>query len=88
MSGKKVRAVEGPILAQPTVAASELSGPAQDAEWLTWSLEEAAGILGISLSAAYNYAKDGTLPTIRFGAGRSGRILVPKAALDRLLALA
>jgi excisionase family DNA binding protein len=52
---------------------------------LTWSLEEAAKLLGISRSCAYAYAQDGTLPTIRLG---NSRLLVPKTALDRLLASA
>jgi excisionase family DNA binding protein len=37
--------------------------------------------LGLSRNTAYARATDGTLPTIRFGR----RLLVPKAALDRLL---
>jgi excisionase family DNA binding protein len=48
----------------------------------TLSVEEAGKILGISRGAAYQYAKEGSLPTIRLG----NRLLVPKAALERLLA--
>jgi excisionase family DNA binding protein len=48
----------------------------------THSIEEAAEILGISRTSAYQAAKTGTLPTIRIG----GRILVPTGALERLLA--
>jgi excisionase family DNA binding protein len=48
----------------------------------TLSVEEAGKVLGISRGAAYQYAKDGSLPTIRLGS----RLLVPKAALERLLA--
>jgi excisionase family DNA binding protein len=47
----------------------------------TYSIPEAGKILGISRGAAYDAAKDGTLPTIRVG----GRILVLKAVLDRML---
>jgi excisionase family DNA binding protein len=47
----------------------------------TLSVEEAGRILGISRTSAYAYAKDGSLPTIRLG----GHLLVPKAALDKLL---
>ena len=52
-----------------------------DSECRTVSVEDAAGILGISRAAAYVYAKDGKLPVIRLGS----RVLVPKAALDKLL---
>jgi excisionase family DNA binding protein len=47
----------------------------------TVSVEEAGRILGISRGAAYTHARDGSLPTIRLGK----RLLVPKAALDKLL---
>jgi excisionase family DNA binding protein len=52
-----------------------------DLERQTLSVEEAGRILGISRGAAYAYAKDGSLPTIRLGS----RLLVPKAALDKML---
>jgi excisionase family DNA binding protein len=48
----------------------------------TYTIEEAAKILRIGRSSAYSAAERGELPTIRLGK----RILVPKAALDRLLA--
>ena len=51
-------------------------------ERLTVNIEEAAAILGISRNGAYSAAREGTLPTIRIGK----RLLVPKGALDRLLA--
>jgi excisionase family DNA binding protein len=47
----------------------------------TYSIPEAGKMLGISRGAAYDAARDGSLPTIKIG----GRILVPKAALDRML---
>jgi excisionase family DNA binding protein len=50
----------------------------------TRSVEEAAQILGISRASAYAYAKSGDLPTIRMG----NRLLVPEAALEKLLASA
>jgi excisionase family DNA binding protein len=53
----------------------------RDARCLTVSVEEAGRILGISRGAAYTYARDGSIPTIRLGK----RLLVPKAALDKLL---
>jgi excisionase family DNA binding protein len=51
-------------------------------EPLTVSVEKAAKLLGISRASAYTYAKAGVLPSVRLGT----RLLVPKAALDRLLA--
>ena len=47
----------------------------------TYSIPEAAQELGIGRSAAYEAAKTGEIPTIRIG----NRILVPIAALDRML---
>ena len=47
----------------------------------TFTVEEAGRILGISRGAAYARAEDGSIPTIRLGK----RLLVPKAALDKLL---
>jgi excisionase family DNA binding protein len=38
--------------------------------------------LGISRGAAYTHARDGSIPTIKLGK----RLLVPKAALEKLLA--
>jgi excisionase family DNA binding protein len=54
-----------------------------DSHCLTVSVETAARILGISRGAAYAHARDGSLPTIKLGK----RLLVPKAALDKLLAV-
>jgi excisionase family DNA binding protein len=53
-----------------------------DSERRTVSVEEAGRILGISRGSAYGLAKSGELPTIRLGK----RVLVPKAALERMLA--
>jgi len=47
----------------------------------TLKIVEAAKVLGISRNAAYAAAKNGELPTVRIGR----RLLVPKAALERLL---
>jgi excisionase family DNA binding protein len=44
----------------------------------TYTIEEAAKILGICRAVAY---RKGVLPTVRI----AGRRLVPKAALDRML---
>jgi excisionase family DNA binding protein len=50
-------------------------------EPLTLTIQEAARALGITRNTAYAAARDGDLPTIRI----RNRILVPKAALERLL---
>ncbi len=50
----------------------------------TYSIPEIAKELGIGRSAAYEAARTGEIPTIRIGK----RILVPVAALERMLAQA
>jgi excisionase family DNA binding protein len=50
-------------------------------ERLTLTVEEAARLLGISRAFAYEAVNAGSIPSIRIGR----RILVPKAALERLL---
>ena len=47
----------------------------------TYSIAEAGEILGIGKNQIYNAAHRNEIPTIRIG----GRLLVPKAALDRML---
>lgn len=47
----------------------------------TVSIEEAATFLGVSRWLAYELVKRGELPTVRLGR----RVLVPRAALDRML---
>ena len=54
-----------------------------DAERRTFTVPEAARLLGIGRSAAYDAARRGELPTLRIGR----RILVPRAALEQLLSL-
>jgi excisionase family DNA binding protein len=48
---------------------------------LTWTVTEAAKLLGISLTTAYEAARRGELPVRVIGR----RMLVPRAALLRLL---
>ncbi len=55
--------------------------PASAPERLTMTVEEAARLLGIGRTAAYQAVGNGDLPSVRIG----GRILIPKAALDRWL---
>lgn len=50
-------------------------------ETLTVSIPEAARMLGVSKNLAYAAAARGEIPTIKVG----HRVLVPRAALDRLL---
>jgi excisionase family DNA binding protein len=47
----------------------------------TTSVEEAGRRLGVSRNSAYEAARSGELPVIKIGR----RLLVPTAALDRLL---
>jgi len=49
---------------------------------LVYTIEECADLLSIGRSKAYEAAHTGEIPTIRIGR----RLLVPKAALDRMLA--
>jgi excisionase family DNA binding protein len=48
---------------------------------LTCTIDEAAELLGVSRHLAYRAANAGDLPVIRVGR----RMLVPRAALERLL---
>ncbi|HLN17141.1 MAG TPA: helix-turn-helix domain-containing protein [Acidimicrobiales bacterium] len=48
---------------------------------LALSVEEAAGLLGISTWLAYELVHQGELPSLRLGR----RIVVPRAALERMV---
>lgn len=48
----------------------------------TYTVEEAAALLGIGRNSTYEAIARGEVPSIRIGR----RILVPKLALDRMLA--
>ena len=61
----------------------EVAGGELPARRTTYSVEEAARLIGIGRSTAYAAAKDGSLPTIRI----SNRILVPAAKLRAMLGL-
>lgn len=56
-------------------------GQALSIEPRVYSVEEAAGLLDLCRNAAYEAVRRGDIPSIRIGR----RIVVPKAALDRLL---
>ncbi len=51
------------------------------ADRLTYSVEEAAELLGISRNSAYEAVRKGELPTVRLGR----RILIPRSRLETLL---
>ena len=52
-----------------------------ETEPLTYDVVEAGRLLGLGRNASYEAAKTGQIPTIRIGR----RLLVPKAALERML---
>jgi excisionase family DNA binding protein len=52
-----------------------------ETERLTYDVVEAGRLLGLGRNASYEAAKTGQIPTIRIGR----RLLVPKAALERML---
>jgi excisionase family DNA binding protein len=53
-------------------------------ERLTVTVPEAAKLLGISRMSAYTAVREGVIPSLRIGR----RILIPRLALERLLAQA
>ncbi len=53
-------------------------------ERMTLSVEEAAGVLGISRALAYELVRRGELPRLRLGR----RVVVPRRALEDLVASA
>jgi excisionase family DNA binding protein len=68
--------------ASPGTADTATSGAVSPVEdRLVYTVEEAAALLGISRSFAYEAVQRGEIPSMRIGK----RILVPKAALERLL---
>lgn len=48
---------------------------------MTYKIEEAAKLLGLGRNQAYEAARRGEIPCLKIGK----RLLVPKAALDKLL---
>jgi excisionase family DNA binding protein len=53
-------------------------------ERLIVTVPEAAQLLGVSRMTAYSAVREGSIPSVRIGR----RLLVPKAALERLLTVA
>ena len=66
--------------AQGSRVTSGVAAPVE--QRLVYTVEEAATLLGISRSFAYEAVQRGDIPSMRIGR----RILVPKAALERFLA--
>lgn len=58
-----------------------MGGPDRSDRRRTLTVAEAAELLGISKSAAYDFVRSGELPAIRLGR----RVLIPESALLRLL---
>ncbi|MGO9583580.1 MAG: helix-turn-helix domain-containing protein [Acidimicrobiales bacterium] len=73
-------AADGDAPATPTSLRSA-AGVAPVEQRLVFTVEEAASLLGISRSFAYEAIQRGEIPSMRIGK----RILVPKAALERHL---
>lgn len=53
-----------------------------EAEPLTYTVAEAARLIGVSRRFAYEMAGTGELPSVRLG----HKVMVPRAALERFLA--
>lgn len=54
-----------------------------DTEKLVYTIEQAAEKLSISRATAYSLAREGRLPVIRIS---DRRLIVPKVALEKMLA--
>ena len=57
---------------------------AKEESRLTYTVEEAGCMLGISRGSAYEAVKAGDIPVLKIG----GRLLVPRAVFDRMLGCA
>lgn len=53
-----------------------------ESEPLTYNVDQVAKLLRLGRGTTYEQIRQGAIPSIRFGR----RLLVPKAALDKLLA--
>ncbi|MFC2047188.1 helix-turn-helix domain-containing protein [Chloroflexota bacterium] len=56
----------------------------ENLERIVYTVDETAKILGLSRPAAFQGVKQGSIPHVRVGK----RILVPKAALEKMMATA
>ena len=66
-----------PLKAKPPQAKPKAPAP----DGLTYTVEQAGSLLGLSRASAYTAASKGEIPTVRIGK----RVLVPRIALQRLL---
>jgi len=66
-------------MTRPEITGKKTQTTQPSVERLTYTIEEAAEMLGISRALAY---RRGVLPTVKI----AGRRLVPNVALDRMLA--
>jgi excisionase family DNA binding protein len=64
------------------VMAERMGQVIAEQERLAFSITEAAALLGVGRTLAYQMAKSGELPTVRLGR----RVVVPRAQLEQLLA--
>ena len=65
------------------VSTSSHQSHVQTARPITVTVEQAAELLGISRTTAYQCVRDGAIPSVRL----RRRILIPTQALDRLLSV-
>lgn len=72
---------EGQVPSPPPAGGAASAAPATNPGRLTLTVEEAAGLLGISRAFACETVRRGEIPSIRIGR----RVLVPRVALDRLV---
>jgi excisionase family DNA binding protein len=72
---------DAPTKDQATGAPLPARGPPLALDRATYTIEQAARVLGISRNLAYACARAGEIPTIKLG----GRLVVPKLALERML---
>lgn len=69
------------VTAETAPTAPQASTPCE-----MWTIAEAAEqIKGLSVHTVRQFIAQGKIPSIRTGAGRNGKILVPKAALIKYL---
>jgi excisionase family DNA binding protein len=68
-------------LAEMYAAIAELARLRNIPERLTYSVEEAAELLGVSRAFAYELVKRGIIPSLTFGR----RVLIPRSGLHKLI---
>lgn len=66
---------------RPKPQASPVNTPCDQIQRHTYTVPEAAEVLGISRNSAYEAVRTGQIPSVRFGR----RIVVPHKVIERLL---